>query len=160
MFDFYPFKSRRMELGLSQSDLSQLTGLSVPFIQKIEYGQTNPSISNLEKIARVLGFEISLEEREVNWPLLVAAGLPLAQIKPTSEPITKPRLFLEMKLAWKMSLIHREREALGGMILAIQRHYPSVWKKNFDASFDLSSMDSGRLLKLSRMSLARLSELL
>lgn len=64
--DYQIIKERRNLLGLTQQDLSDYTGLSVRFIKNLEVGKGNPSLSNLEKIAQVLGLELVIKIKETN----------------------------------------------------------------------------------------------
>lgn len=59
-------KERRAELGLTQQDLSDYTGLSVRIIKSIESEKGNPSLSTLERIADTLGLEIVIKVKGVN----------------------------------------------------------------------------------------------
>lgn len=59
-------KERRAELGLTQQDLSDYTGLSVRIIKSIESEKGNPSLSTLERIADTLGLEIFIKVKGVN----------------------------------------------------------------------------------------------
>lgn len=45
----------RGEAGMSQSQLSQKTGITQPDISKLENGKANPSIATLKKVARAFG---------------------------------------------------------------------------------------------------------
>ncbi len=47
----------RNEKGLTQGDIHRETGLDRAYINRVESGQTNPTISNLEKIAKALGIK-------------------------------------------------------------------------------------------------------
>ena len=58
-------KSRRKELGITQPHLAELAGISTNTLYKLETGQSNPSLDVLNKIAEVLGFEISLNVKSV-----------------------------------------------------------------------------------------------
>ena len=49
----------RTVAGLSQEQLGELTGLDRTYISGIERGVRNPSISNIEKIARALSVKVS-----------------------------------------------------------------------------------------------------
>jgi transcriptional regulator with XRE-family HTH domain len=49
----------RVTSGLSQEQLGELTGLDRTYISGIERGVRNPSISNVEKIARALNVKVS-----------------------------------------------------------------------------------------------------
>lgn len=46
--------ARRVELGLSQRDLDDLTGLSYAYISRVENGQRRPSLSALILLAEAL----------------------------------------------------------------------------------------------------------
>ncbi|MDO4930080.1 MAG: helix-turn-helix domain-containing protein [Bacteroidales bacterium] len=54
-------KHRRAILKISQETLSELSGVGLRTIVKIENGKANPSLEVLDKIAEVLGMEISLQ---------------------------------------------------------------------------------------------------
>lgn len=58
-------KERRALLGLTQQDLSDYSGLSVRLIKNMEAEKANPSLSNLEKLAEVLGLEIVMRVRRI-----------------------------------------------------------------------------------------------
>lgn len=51
----------RAKSGLSQKELSKLTGIDQSDISKIERGLSNPSISTLERIAKALGGNLSID---------------------------------------------------------------------------------------------------
>lgn len=53
-------KERRKVLQITQSDLAELSGISINTLYKIERGQTNPTLKVLNKIAKVLGMEFKL----------------------------------------------------------------------------------------------------
>ena len=57
-------KLRREELGITQSHLAELAGISKNTIYKAERGQGNPSLEVLLKITEVLGMEIKLEVKK------------------------------------------------------------------------------------------------
>jgi transcriptional regulator with XRE-family HTH domain len=59
-------KKRRKELEITQSHLSELSGISVNTIYKLERGQGNPSLEIIQKLMDVLGLEISIEVKKVN----------------------------------------------------------------------------------------------
>lgn len=50
----------RANAGLSQKELSELTGIDQSDISKIERGVANPSVSTLERLARAMGMEVSI----------------------------------------------------------------------------------------------------
>jgi transcriptional regulator with XRE-family HTH domain len=59
-------RKRRNELGVSQAELAQLCDLSVNGISKFEAnaGDREVKLSTLFKIAKVLGFKLSMEFEE------------------------------------------------------------------------------------------------
>jgi len=48
-------KRIRLAKGMSQGDICRATGMDRGYISRVESGQKNPTISNLEKIANALG---------------------------------------------------------------------------------------------------------
>ena len=48
-------KRIRMEKGRSQGDICRATGMDRGYVSRVESGLKNPTISNLEKIAKALG---------------------------------------------------------------------------------------------------------
>ena len=58
----YAISSTREEKGLSQKQLSQLSGVMQCDISRIEGGVANPTIETLGKICKVLGLELSISK--------------------------------------------------------------------------------------------------
>lgn len=58
-------KERRKVLQITQSDLAELSGISINTLYKIERGQTNPTLKVLNKIAKVLGMEFKLVVKNI-----------------------------------------------------------------------------------------------
>ncbi len=56
-------KKRRKELGISQVDLAEMSGISLATIKNIERGKGNPSYETILRIMEVLGIEISFSIR-------------------------------------------------------------------------------------------------
>ena len=54
---------RLKKYGLTQQDLSEISGVSVKTINSIVLGKANPSVDILSKVVNPLGFVISLSER-------------------------------------------------------------------------------------------------
>lgn len=50
----------RNEAGLSQEKLGEITGLDRTYISGIERGVRNPSIRNIEKLAKAFGVSVSI----------------------------------------------------------------------------------------------------
>lgn len=53
-------KNRRKELGITQPHLAELAKVSTNTLYKLERGQGNPSLGVLNKLAEVLGMELTL----------------------------------------------------------------------------------------------------
>ncbi|MDG4718063.1 MULTISPECIES: helix-turn-helix domain-containing protein [Thalassospira] len=65
-------RNARRALGLSQTDLSLATGLSIKFISQLETGKAdNPSFANVIDIVRALGGQV-----EINWLDIMASTDP------------------------------------------------------------------------------------
>lgn len=60
---FATISTRRKTLGISQSDLAEMSGVSLATIKNIERGVGNPSFETVEKILSVLGMEIFFKVR-------------------------------------------------------------------------------------------------
>jgi len=57
----------RVEKGMTQKDLSELTGISVPNISRIEAGKQNLSYQMMYKLVSALGGKIALTPRADNY---------------------------------------------------------------------------------------------
>ena len=53
-------KNRRKELSITQPHLAELAEVSTNTLYKLERGQGNPSLVVLNKLAEVLGMELTL----------------------------------------------------------------------------------------------------
>jgi transcriptional regulator with XRE-family HTH domain len=58
-------KSRRRELNITQPRLAELARISPNTLYKLERGQTNPSLDVINKLAEILGMELSLKVKPV-----------------------------------------------------------------------------------------------
>lgn len=54
-------RNRRKELNITQPHLAELAKVSTNTLYKLERGQGNPSLEVLNKLAEVLGMELTLE---------------------------------------------------------------------------------------------------
>ena len=59
-------KERRDVLGITQPDVAEMAGISVNTLYKIETGQANPTVRVLNKIAKILGMELSLTVKSLD----------------------------------------------------------------------------------------------
>ena len=57
-------KGRRATLNISQQELSEMAGVSLATIKDLERGLGNPSLKTLERIAVVLGLELTLTRKQ------------------------------------------------------------------------------------------------
>lgn len=60
-------KERRNTLGITQPDLAEMAGISKNTLYKIETGQANPTVNVLNKIAHILGMELSLTIKQPEY---------------------------------------------------------------------------------------------
>ena len=59
-------RERRKELKITQNSLSELAGIAMNSLSKIEKGNTNPRLATLEKIAIILGMELKMEVKKLD----------------------------------------------------------------------------------------------
>jgi len=59
-------RKRRKELSITQPHLAELAKISTNTLYKLERGQGNPSLVVLNKLAEVLGLELTLEVKKSN----------------------------------------------------------------------------------------------
>ena len=59
-------KDRRKELNITQPHLAELAKVSTNTLYKLERGQGNPSLDVLNRLAEVLGMEITLEVKKTH----------------------------------------------------------------------------------------------
>lgn len=60
-------KTRRLQVGLTQSTLSELTGLTTRTIQRIENNEVEPSLHSIKKIGDALKIDL-LKEGQAGQP--------------------------------------------------------------------------------------------
>ncbi|MCB0521894.1 MAG: helix-turn-helix transcriptional regulator [Lewinellaceae bacterium] len=58
-------KQRRKELNITQPHLAELAKVSTNTLYKLERGQGNPSLDVLNKLAEVLGLELTLSIKKI-----------------------------------------------------------------------------------------------
>lgn len=58
-------KERRQLIGLLQPDLAEMAQVSINTLYKIERGEANPSVKVLNKLAEVLGLELSIAVKKL-----------------------------------------------------------------------------------------------
>ena len=58
-------KERRQMLGITQPDLAEMAAVSINTLYKLERGEANPSVKVLNKLAEVLGLELSVSVKKM-----------------------------------------------------------------------------------------------
>jgi transcriptional regulator with XRE-family HTH domain len=58
-------KERRESLKVTQESLAQLSGVGLRTLKQFESGKGNPTLQTLQKIAGVLGLEVSLKLKKM-----------------------------------------------------------------------------------------------
>ena len=58
-------KERREMLQVTQETLAELSGVSLRTLKQFESGKGNPTLSTLQKIADILGLEVSLKLKNI-----------------------------------------------------------------------------------------------
>lgn len=153
----------RKSYGLTQSQLSHFSGVSLPFIQRIEAGTANPSIETISSILKCFHLNLSIEYPKANWQFLSSSGVPFLhnEIKPV-----KDFLSLKNEIDKAVCELHmddvedkpRKKEALVAFLWAVRSFYPSVFKLHFE--FYNSFIDqniTAKAIKLRRIAGANLS---
>jgi transcriptional regulator with XRE-family HTH domain len=165
-------RRQRRAFGLSQVELSHLSGISLPTIQNVEAGRANPSLSILESLLAPLGLMIDIQSRKADWDALAALGLPLSAVKPKKVRPGAELLLANLRLAalelaggaGRDGESERKREALGALLLALKLQFPRFFKKHIAPSPSIARMlprsIDGRMIKLKRLAERRLSEYL
>ena len=59
-------RERRRILGITLKDLSELSGIGINTLNKIELGQANPTFRILMELFNVLGLEMSLSPKRTD----------------------------------------------------------------------------------------------
>ena len=58
-------KARRQDLQVTQETLAEMSGIGLRTLKQFESGKGNPTLLTLQKLADVLGLEISLKVKNV-----------------------------------------------------------------------------------------------
>jgi y4mF family transcriptional regulator len=59
-------RESRKRLGLRQSDLAEIAGVTLRGLTDLENGRANPTLKQLSKILEVLGLEVRVVERRLH----------------------------------------------------------------------------------------------
>ncbi|MDT0690326.1 helix-turn-helix transcriptional regulator [Salegentibacter sp. F188] len=58
-------QQRRDHMRITQQQLADMADIGINTLYKIETGQANPTLNSLQKIADILGMEITLQIKKV-----------------------------------------------------------------------------------------------
>ncbi|MBU6153098.1 MAG: helix-turn-helix domain-containing protein [Bdellovibrionales bacterium] len=161
-------KRLRSTFRLSQVELAQESGVSLPTIQKIESGQGNPTLEVLEKIFSALGLRVHLNSEEFNVSRAISLGAPLTGKKDPKVTPSKAALRIESR-KWIHQVLggqlsERDEAAIWAVLLALKTHFPKVYSE-FIASREMEDglkekSGDGKIIKLYRMALSEVSRYL
>lgn len=59
-------KTRREQFRLRQEDLSEMSGVAIKTIHKIEKGEGNPSFLTLKKLFDIVGMDVFISIKQLN----------------------------------------------------------------------------------------------
>lgn len=164
-FIFRDLKESRIRLGLTQVELAKRSRISLPMLQLIESGRANPSLRLVEKLSRVLGFEIDFkfktrasEVLPVFFGILTSYNQRSMIERMNREGLIKWVKLLVTELENKsMMLDVRVKDASHAILLSICEYYPKFAAQN---SIHRPSTITGKVIKLKRLALPRLMEVM
>jgi transcriptional regulator with XRE-family HTH domain len=158
--------SRRVQLGLSQRRLADLSGLSASMISALENRSRNVSLANVEKILEVLELSLAIEEKDYDWDVLCALGCPLQQKSDLKVERTAGNLSLELSKAAVYlnsrssdSNLSRHRYAVAALFAALRNLYPEL-SKGIPVTFSPKLDDKNKIRKLTRIAELKISDFL
>lgn len=156
----------RKRAGLTQSQLAYKANISLATLQNIEAGRANPSLQTVTAILDILGIELFIQSKEIDWDYLGHFGVPLMQAEeghfgnPTREELVKALTRLAV-MHKEIEINSREGFALVSFLSALATHYPSIWQLIKKPWKDFLFKHKNKLdPKLRRLSLESLSSYL
>lgn len=152
----------RTQRGLTQFQLAQLSGVSLPTIQNIEALKANPSISILEKIFNSLNAKLTVDVEFESIDVINLFNCTSSEFKNYNLPKSLKTLFSAKKQGEERSL-----ELRLALAMSLLDHYPQWLKKKdlFKKAHHFLKQESDqrmfpRLIKFRRIWLAKLSEVI
>ena len=173
-------RASRELLGLTQTELARLAGVSLPTIQNLEAGRANPTLSTLDAVFRSLGLQLTAAFPPADWDELARCGAPLmigeaahppqdggvvrdAAFRPTP-PLLLERLrdaCLDLRRHPDLEGQDRRRDAVRALLLALRTHFPSFFREHLARAplYEdlLSAGVDGRAVRLAREAVAVLA---
>ena len=163
-------REARQDLGLTQAALAARAGVSLATVQNVEAGRANPSLATLRKVLAPLALDFGVRPQSVDWDVLAGIGVPLSRsrraargVDPAGLPGLVRRAARELAAGGGASAgVERKREALQAYLLALRLHFPTTWRRvrhgRPEVGRMLPSRPSGRVIKLARVAVRRLAE--
>ncbi len=164
----FQLKLHRKKVNLSQFQLAQQSGVSLPTIQNIEAQKSNPTMAIVEKLLAPLGLELIIQNLEWDRQKAIDLGVALSAAKKSKRMPSKDELILESKkwihLIDSQELEPREKEALVAFLMAIKDGFTSFYKQWIQCpTFDeliKQHRKNEKVIKLRRISLSYLGQYL
>ena len=176
-------RDERRRQGLTQSGLARRAGVSLPTVQNLEAGRTNPTYSTLRAVLGVLGLEMRVETRTMDWERLAALGAPLmvgegsprewGAAHTGESPLTTDGASLlaalrdgcrDLSAPGRQGLDQRRREAVQALLLALRTHFPAFYTEHLAGiplyEDPLSQPITGRIIRMKRQATSALAEYL
>ena len=159
----YPeiLKRERKLRGLSQLALSKESSISLPMLQLIEAGKTNPSLETVRKLNQSLGLELSITPRFSPLEQFLAhLGLIQSEASTLTLKLNSEKLTLWIKEIQQDQGKENPRfeEAWTGFKLSMFEYFPSFAKRmRIDP---IKTSITGKVIKLKRIALPQLIEIL
>lgn len=156
-------KSLRKAMGLTQVELSQKAGVSLPTIQNIEALKANPSLQVLEKILLALNAELRIASTSENLNIIDYFNMDLSQFKTIDFKQALDKLITSSKHHLK----DRELDLQVALYASLLDHYAN-WLKSQKYFNSVKStyrtlaedVDRNRLIKYRRIWLAKVSQVI
>lgn len=148
---------------MTQFQLAVNSGVSLPTIQKIESGNSNPGLQVIENILKCLHYGIQYAPLSPNWDLLASYGVPLSS---RAKPENSPQRNILLALL-KNSLLYysvespkptREWEALAAFLMGLKTHFGDFYDQLGPLKIQVENLiqqqSPARLYKLRRIAIS------
>jgi transcriptional regulator with XRE-family HTH domain len=123
-------RSESLYQDLSQSELARKSKLSLPMIQLIEAGRTNPSITTVNQICKVLKIELKANACESKIERLLKKFGMITSVRKRREKPPSLKLFKSWIIEANQEINHvmdeRLKDGFQGLLLAVYEYYPSL----------------------------------
>lgn len=124
-------KQLRESNALSQRALAEESGVSFRQIQRIESGESEPTISLASKLLKVFDRNLETSMREPHWNFLKLFGIPVSisgKAKPFEQAWQELRYSIEFLYHHQSDRsLGRFRDGVKAIVLTLKTHYPSLF---------------------------------